>query len=576
MDVISKGRFNRFIEDFGLENIPEKESDNFEKYCFYAIIGIEYPSINEDDLDNINTDKNKGIDGIAVLLDGRLITNTNELKGFVKSNKKITEANIVFIQSKRSSTFEDSEIGNFCDTVKDFLQESPQHSMTSKVKEYHRILLQLYATPSIIKYFKCKLFYCSTGTWNKNTTCSTTLAIKREEITNLNIFEEVDIKPIDSVALRKLYDKVTNPLKAEFSFDSRTELKNILNVQEAYIGNLPFTEFKKIIIDEETHKIKNLFYDNVRDDLGDTEDVNEKINKTLKDKEFSIFPLLNNGVTVIAEKNEGRGSRFVLDNYQIVNGCQTSNVLFRNKELLGIDSLIVPIKLIITDNENLRDKIIISTNSQTKIKEEQLLALTAFQKGLEEFYEYSKDGIYYERRTSQYSANQSIKKKCIVNIREQIKSYVAMFLEEPDVVSGYFGKVYKDRKDDIFIKEHKYEPYYVSGFTQYKFKQFINSKKIDRRYNKARYHILLLFRKIVKPENLIDFKSRKIPQYCRIYLTILRNENKCLSFFNKAIDIIKKAAIDIDNQKEIYKKSTTLKLMGVYNSIYKKKIDVNF
>lgn len=570
MDVISKGRFNKFIEDFELENVPEKESENFEKFCFYAIIGNECPSINEDDLNNINTEKNKGIDGIAVLLDGRLITNTIESKGFVKSNKKITEANFVFIQSKTSATFEDSEIGNFCDTVKDFLQESPQHSMTSKVKEYHKILLQLYATPSIIKYFKCKLFYCTTGTWNKNTTCSTTLAIKQREINDLNIFEEVDIKPIDSLALRKLYDKVTNPLKAEFSFDSRTELKNILNVQEAYIGNLPFTEFKKIIIDEETQKIKNLFYDNVRDDLGDTEDVNEKINKTLADREFSIFPLLNNGVTIIAEKNEGRGSRFVLDNYQIVNGCQTSNVLFRNKELPDIDSLIVPIKLIITDNESLRDKIIISTNSQTKIKEEQLLALTDFQKGLEEFYEYSKDGIYYERRTSQYSANPSIKKKCIVNIREQIKSFVAMFLGEPDAVSGYFGKVYKDRRDEIFIKEHKYDPYYVSGFTQYKFKQFINSKKIDRKYNKARYHVLLLFRKIVKSEDAIDFKSRKIPKYCHKFLTILRNETKCLSFFKKAIDIIDKSAIDIDNQKAIYRKSTTVKLMRTYNSIYKK------
>jgi hypothetical protein len=569
MDVISKGHFNRFIEDFELENIPEKESDNFEKFCFYSIIGNEYPSINEDDLNNINTEKNKGIDGIAVLLDGRLITNTIELKGFVKSNKKITEANIVFIQSKTSATFEDSEIGNFCDTVKDFLQETPLHQMTSKVKEYHKILLQLYANPSIIKYFKCKLFYCTTGTWNKNTTCSTTLAIKQDEITNLNIFEEVDIKPIDSLTLRKLYDKVTNPLKAEFSFDSKTELKNILNVQEAYIGNLPFTEFKKIIIDEETQKIKNLFYDNVRDDLGDTEDVNEKINKTLKDKEFSIFPLLNNGVTIIAEKNEGRGSRFVLDNYQIVNGCQTSNILFRNKELPDIDSLIVPIKLIITDNESLRDKIIISTNSQTKIKEEQLLALTEFQKGLEEFYEYSKDGIYYERRTSQYSANLNIKKKCIVNIREQIKSYVAMFLDAPDAVSGYFGKVYKDRKDEIFIKEHKYDPYYVSGFTQYKFKQFIKLGEIDRKYNKARYHALLLFRKIVQPENSIDSKSKKIHKYCEKFLTILRNKNKCLNSFKKAIDIIKKSDIDIDNQKEIYKKSTTTTLIKAFNKRYK-------
>ena len=122
--------------------------------------------------------------------------------------------------------------------------------------------------------------------------------------------------------------------------------------------------------------------------------------------------------------------------------------------------LCIPVKLIITEDEDIRDRIIVSTNNQTEIKEEQLLALTSFQKNLEEFYKNMPDGLYYERRKAQYSYDPSIKKKTIVDIREQIKSYVAMFLEEPHVVSGHFGKVYKDRISSIFNKDHNYEPYY--------------------------------------------------------------------------------------------------------------------
>jgi hypothetical protein len=568
MDPIIKGFLKDFTESFGLENNEKLESKNFEKFSFFSIIGNEFANLNENDVENISVDDNKGIDGIGIIVNDRLMSNVEELVDYMESNK-IYEATIFFIQSKTSPTFEDSEIGNFCDTVKDFLHAKPKYDLTEKSNIYHDILLILYENLVNIKEFRCKLFYCTTGNWTDGTSCASTISIKKKEIEDLRIFHQVEIKPVDNESIRKLYTKVTQPLKTEFVFDNKTELKKISGVQEAYLGVLPFEEFEKIMIDSETKKIKNLFYDNVRDDLGLENEVNEKIDKTLKEKEYSIFPLLNNGITIIAEKNLGRSGRFVLDNYQIVNGCQTSNVIYRNKDLSDINNLFVPIKLIITDNEDIKDKIIISTNSQTEIKEEQLLALTKFQKGLEEFYKQMKDGLYYERRVSQYAADKNIKKKNIVDIREQIKSFVAMFLDEPHVVSGYFGKVYRERKGDIFIKEHKYEPYYISGLTQYLFKHLLNTNKIERKYNKARYHLFLLFRKITEPYDLIDFKKKKITEYCEQILIVLRDEGKCLSSFNQAMEIINKSGIDYENQKEIYKKSTTITLLDTYNKTYK-------
>jgi hypothetical protein len=235
----------------------------------------------------------------------------------------------------------------------------------------------------------------------------------------------------------------------------------------------------------------------------------------------------------------------------------------------GINDLFIPAKLIITDNPDIRDRVIISTNNQAEIKEEQLLALTSFQKNLEEFYKCMKDGLYYERRKAQYSTDPSIKKNAIVDIREQIKSYVAMFLEEPHAVSGYFGKVYKDRKDLIFNKAHCYDPYYLSALTQYFFKRFLISKKIERKFNKARYHLFMLFRKISEPSKKIDPSDKKMKGYCEAILKIVRDEKNCLKNFLFAAELIDASKINIDEPKEIYKKSTTNLLIEEYDKKYK-------
>lgn len=56
--------------------------------------------------------------------------------------------------------------------------------------------------------------------------------------------------------------------------------------------------------------------------------------------------MLNNGITIIAENVQITGTTAVLTDYQIVNGCQTSHVLYENRNLDGIEELLIPIKVI--------------------------------------------------------------------------------------------------------------------------------------------------------------------------------------------------------------------------------------
>jgi hypothetical protein len=168
------------------------------------------------------------------------------------------------------------------------------------------------------------------------------------------------------------------------------------------LGFLPATEFLKIIQDDGGEIISGLFYDNVRDWL-DFNDVNEEIKATLETEARSRFVLMNNGITIIARNLQPTGNKFLIEDFSIVNGCQTSHVLYQSQDKIDA-SVMVPIRLIGTQDEGIINDIIRATNTQTQVKTEQFFALEEFSKGLEIFCQAVPDlhKLYYERRTRQY------------------------------------------------------------------------------------------------------------------------------------------------------------------------------
>ena len=579
MDRIIKGYVKNFVTQFGLEFEESNISELFENFTTFCLVSSKLinDSLDNNEIIATNTKKYKGIDNIAFIISGKIITNIKELEEIFE-NTGYVDVLLVVIQSKISEKFDNNEITNLLDTFLDFIKDDPQYPLTNKAKLIHEMLISIKDNMSKINKFDATLYYATTGIWIDDTVIQTTIISKKEQITKEGIFKngDVSIEIIDKNNLMKLFDKINQPSKAEFVFKEKSSISfENEKIKEAYFGLLPFNEYKKILIDEESDKIRNLFHDNVRDNLGNN-DVNNDIAKTLQEKKFDFFPLLNNGVTIVAEKNSGSGNKFILENFQIVNGCQTSNKLYEFRKIDGIESLLIPIKLIITSDEVLKNQITIATNNQTEIKEEQLVALTEFQKGLEEFYNIMSNEktikLYYERRANQYAGNSSIMKKSIIDLREQIKTFVAVFYEEPHNSSGYFGKIFKEYNNKLFIKQHSCEPYYLCGLMQYIFKDFINKKQIDRKYNKARYHLFMLYRKIVETEAFKDVmlaQKKKIRKYSDEIVETLLDQEKALENFKKAIDLLEKTDIDLNDQKEFYRKSSTNKLLDKFKEEYK-------
>jgi hypothetical protein len=145
------------------------------------------------------------------------------------------------------------------------------------------------------------------------------------------LFSAVEFLCYGANDLHKLYNQTKTVVMREFEFRERRELPSVNGVVQSYIGFVPASEFLKIIQDDSGDDILgSIFDDNVRD-WQDYNHVNQEMRETLESGSPERFVLMNNGVTILTRKIGGVGSRLTIEDFQIVNGCQTSHVIFNQR-----------------------------------------------------------------------------------------------------------------------------------------------------------------------------------------------------------------------------------------------------
>ncbi len=118
---------------------------------------------------------------------------------------------------------------------------------------------------------------------------------------------------------------------------------------------------------------------------------------------------MNNGVSITADDvvvdppPAGKKLRVMVDNMQIINGCQTVNALYHAKydpalkdKFQGNSNVLLRIYHIDPANQPFMEALIIATNSQNAIRAEDLVANDPPQKELET--EFRKAGVAYQRK----------------------------------------------------------------------------------------------------------------------------------------------------------------------------------
>ncbi|MEH2113191.1 hypothetical protein [Nostoc sp.] len=274
MDRITSGFLKAFRQE---QSLPEDlaQFELFEHFVNYCIVSKEYnDTFSLEDI-HVGGGTDKALDGIAILVNGSLISSKEELEDLEKRNRYL-DVEFILVQSKTSSTFDAGDIAKFLLGSQDFFSENPELPENDKVGDKSEIIGLIYNQSNLFKNRNpiCKLYYVTTGKWFDDQHLKGTIETLKKNIENMQMFEKVYFYPIDADNLQNLYRLANNKISRQIKFEKRTALPEIEDVREAYIGILPAREYLKLITDESDNIIRGLFYDNVRDFQGKN-DVNQ-------------------------------------------------------------------------------------------------------------------------------------------------------------------------------------------------------------------------------------------------------------------------------------------------------------
>jgi hypothetical protein len=221
-DIVVASHLKSFVESFGLLEL--EESEQFERFCFYSLLNNQVSRpLNTDDLEAVSVGENKGIDGIAFVINGELIKDIETLEVHKESKTKM-DISLYFFQAKTSAKFDDARIGGFLDTIIDFLEEDPDYAFTPEAGDLHQLFLAIFEDIGLVKNYELHAYYCSTGSWSADATIGSTIEKKRDIISKRGIFNGQEIQPIDRTKILALYKKASNPIEAEFLFMNKIPL----------------------------------------------------------------------------------------------------------------------------------------------------------------------------------------------------------------------------------------------------------------------------------------------------------------------------------------------------------------
>ncbi|WP_290565166.1 AIPR family protein [Akkermansia sp.] len=563
MNRITESYINEFKKIFSFIN--DDISEIFEAFSAYCVLCQESSDINNFDDILTGGENDCAIDSLAIIADGEYINSKEEAESRIEQKRDIEELKFIFTQSKTSSSFDSGTILKLGAGVEDFFNISSLSLKNEMIKEKNLISNVFLSNARKIKNIQCVLYYVTTGKWTEDRNlCSKINKVKRD-LDELNLFSSVDFKTVDEKGLHKLYKLTKEPIKREIELSDRITLPEMDKIEQAFLCVINAKEFLKLIT-QDNFLVKKVFYDNVRDFQGDIP-VNREIKNTLDSPQAGKFVLLNNGVTIICKKlrNIIRND-YEISDYQIVNGCQTSHVLFYNRDLLNNSAVSISVKIIATQDDETVNKIIRSTNRQSVVSDSQFITLTEFHKSLEEFYNSfeAEKRLYYERRSRQYEHEQNIEKVRIVTFSQQLKAVASMFLDKPHISSQYYGKLINN-VDGLFELDHKLIVYYTSAYVLNRLEFMFRNKQLDYSYRKYRYHVLVVIKFIIMKsmniKKIPEFNSAKIEKFCNKILEIFYDNSKMLQISEKAIKIIEKVIIQNEDPERMKKLTATVDLL---------------
>jgi hypothetical protein len=512
------------------------------------------------------------LDAVAVTINGRLVTGQEEVDDLVRDaiDGEPFEVRFLFAQATMSSKFPSDKVALYTTGVLNFflpkseLRQSESLIRTRTLKD--RVLSAL-ATLGRGRA-EADVFVVWPGTWTtegheEHATGVAEAALRTLKATG--VLDDVRFHRIDSTRLQTLVvdDRVANV--GEMALEGLAELPAIAGVGFACIGFVSAFDYLSCLSDGDpaaagTNLKEDVFHGNVRAFLGGDMRINRHIRDSIVGGGGAAqaeFALRNNGVTIIAEdavRLPGT-TRLRLRNFQVVNGCQTSHVLFHNRAHLT-PALMLPIKVIATREPQIAQNIILGLNRQTQIDELQILARNDFVRRLKRHCDVTPAAralwiegqrvplILFERRTGEYRHIREKDRTRVVTLQEMMQVYAAAFLESPHSVHDG-GKEYLLRQVPrrMFADDHDVGFYFASALLLWRVRQALPSLR-DWQGHPAKHHLVFALRTLADPSPGCPTGRRdgEAHEYLRALRETLFDDKAAQALAARAVEIVSEAA----------------------------------
>lgn len=509
MHRIVKAHLDSFVKSFGLE--ADEEEKQFEKFATYCVISNRFSAAF--DLDDVVTGSgDDGIDGIAVVIDETVNTSNEDAQTIFSAPRRNHDVDILFVQAKRSEGFDLGDFLKFKEGILRFATQTPYMATDDVLKDARCIFDVVLNEVPKVRQGKPSLTarFITTGLYQKPEALETAIKDFRNQLVELGLFYGTDIRFVDRDELTRLWVGTYSGINASLQTFSTAALPNIAGIDEAYLAVVRAKDFvDNLLLTEDGNLRTQVFEENVRSFLGHDNPVNQSISSTLRSVSASRFPVLNNGITIVSPDVKLQGNTLHLTNYQIVNGCQTSNVLFENREALG--EIMVNVKVVETQLEDVFSELVRATNSQSKVEDTQFLSLRPIIKRVEQYfntYDASESRLYLERRDRQY-VGLDIPATRIFSLHNAAKCVAAMYCNRPELAARYPKTMYAELTDIIFDEHTKEEVFYASCLSMYRFSLLVSNSSIPQNMKRFKWHLLPLIRAMVCGKGAVQLNSKQ-------------------------------------------------------------------
>jgi hypothetical protein len=417
---------------------------------------------------------------------------------------------------------------------------------------------------------KLSCYYVATGNYEAPARIEKLRSNFHGQLEELNIFEakSITIQMVGARDLQQWYRAATSAVEVEIDFPRNVVMPSNAHVEEAYIGYVDAANLLALYTarDAEDQVVginRAVFFDNIRD-----YDAKSKINIAIKDSVRSgggaEFVFRNNGITVVSKNIDRTGDRFRLEDFQIVNGCQTSNVIF---DLVygddatqggGMDlaaSIQVPFRLIGSKDDEFVSSIIVGTNRQNPVRDEQFWALRPFMKNFEEYCRSleAEEIIYFERRDNQYR-NQDVERTRVMQPSVLMKAVAACLLFQPQRAARDYRGLLSEYEKVIFLDDQDVRVYHAVAYLYYRLEFLWRNLRIENSYKTFRYYILSgIGLKLTQGKDVFSMKKGTLTATCEAFISLCKDEDSLKSAVSEIVNIVEERlkALGITNQERI-------------------------